>query len=80
MSLTINNIEQVICVHYYKVLMVFGGMKQDKTTYFDSTEINSPSGLNPWITVAAKLPFRTIGLVAITIENRVLLFGRTFKH
>ena len=49
----------------------------EKSHHLDTTEVYED---NVWKTVAGKLPVGTSGLRAITINNRVLLFGMIMNY
>ena len=59
----------------FKVLMVTGGYNQfTDPHYLDTTEIYSD---DVWRIVAGKLPVGISSLRAVTIDQRVLLFGKS---
>ena len=66
---------QIILLVTFKVLMVTGGYNQfTDPHYLDTTEIYSD---DVWRIVAAKLPVGISSLRAVTIDQRVLLFGKS---
>ena len=58
-----------------QILLVTGGYDSDGSNYTDSTEIFSD---NVWRTLTAKLPLPMDNMEVASINNRVLLFGKSF--
>ena len=57
------------------MFLVVGG--QDVNTLpLDSTELYDPR-VGIWKTIEAKLPLPTMGLRAVNIDDRILVFGNT---
>ena len=60
----------------YQFFMVIGGGAPDGSGFLDSTEIYSD---NVWRTIRQKLPIKMGMFSGVTINNRVLTFGKISK-
>ena len=54
-------------------------MESDSDVYLDSTELYDPRD-GGWKLTEAKLPFKTMGLRASYINERILFFGKIWKR
>ena len=67
----IYKLSEVLLLQMY---LVTGGYGQS-FTFLDSTELYDPS-LGSWTVAGARLPSPSVGLRAVNIDERILVFGK----
>ena len=65
----------IFILYEMQVIIVSGGKESDTDVYLNSTELYDPR-VGDWKLTEAELPFKTMGLRASYINERILFFGK----